>query len=528
MRAIKKFFVRNPKLQTYSLIILIVLSLVLVLAASLASYKKSTGNSDTDNKMQVQANTVMKSTGVEYTIEIRADGFYPKDITVPKNSKVRFVTRLDKSFWPASNLHPSHEIYPEFDSKKPISAKSYWEFVFGRSGSWSYHDHLSPLYEGTITVLDSASVSPNAYVSKAKTVEECKRKYDQKCWSALIQYTFETKGFDAAYDLFEEIYNTVPLFAQNCHEYTHQIGKRAYVMFSKKEDFPLSDRVAYCSYGFFHGFIEAMMADTGSFSGAKEMCDYIGKKLSGRLTTDFACWHGIGHGITDASDKNAYGDEWKLITPSLKFCEGIASNNRELDQCAGGVYSALSVMYTQPKYGIFLDEKDPFRICKEQKKDSYKAQCLSNFKRLIMKIVGNDFLKAAKFVEDIKEDELAQAAIDNLATFYVYFLLKDPTYDRGIKDCYALQGRLHTSCITGMAAGFMTVGKPDFEYARPLELCTNNLVTKEDQEACHDRIVRLIQMRYSEEKFSEICQDIVQSSFKKYCDKWRRMGARNI
>ena len=54
-----------------------------------------------------------------HTIVLSDEGFYPEEITIQKGEVVRFVTERDKEFWPASNLHPTHEIYSEFDSKEP-------------------------------------------------------------------------------------------------------------------------------------------------------------------------------------------------------------------------------------------------------------------------------------------------------------------------------------------------------------------------------------------------------------------------
>ena len=58
----------------------------------------------------------------------------------------------NESFWPASNIHPTHMIYPEFDAKRPVASGKDWSFTFTKKGTWRYHDHLNPEATGTVVV----------------------------------------------------------------------------------------------------------------------------------------------------------------------------------------------------------------------------------------------------------------------------------------------------------------------------------------------------------------------------------------
>lgn len=86
------------------------------------------------------------------TISIYDDGFSPSNTTINAGDSIVFINNGKNTHWPASNNHPSHEIYPEFDPKRPITPGSSWEFQFNKSGSWKMHDHLSPRLNGIITV----------------------------------------------------------------------------------------------------------------------------------------------------------------------------------------------------------------------------------------------------------------------------------------------------------------------------------------------------------------------------------------
>ena len=93
-------------------------------------------------------------TGVEHTIELTPDGYNPSEITIAQGDAIVFSAREDygKLHWPASNLHPTHLVYSEFDPLKPVEPEQTWRFVFTKVGEWRFHDHLAPYFTGTITV----------------------------------------------------------------------------------------------------------------------------------------------------------------------------------------------------------------------------------------------------------------------------------------------------------------------------------------------------------------------------------------
>lgn len=87
-----------------------------------------------------------------YEVTQTEDGFTPEKLTIKRGDIVLFKTSRNKFFWPASDLHPTHLIYPEFDPKDPIEPKKTWSFKFDKVGTWKYHDHLAPYFTGVIEV----------------------------------------------------------------------------------------------------------------------------------------------------------------------------------------------------------------------------------------------------------------------------------------------------------------------------------------------------------------------------------------
>jgi len=170
-------------------------------------------------------------------IELREDGFYPSELTIQKGETVIFKTRLNKEFWPASDIHPTHGIYPEFDPKEPMAPDNEWSFTFTRVGRWVYHDHLGAYNTGVIYVLDEDG-------KKASLDCEDPEKSGPQCWKELIVYALEREGVGRAFEVLAGLYDKEPSFAAGCHGYVHLIGEETYYLFSEGRDVDINPKTS--------------------------------------------------------------------------------------------------------------------------------------------------------------------------------------------------------------------------------------------------------------------------------------------
>ena len=79
-------------------------------------------------------------------------GFSPEIVEVAQDGTVTFKNESTRDLWVASNEHPEHLMYPEFDAKKGYTPGSEYQFTFEKAGSWQYHDHLKASLGGTVIV----------------------------------------------------------------------------------------------------------------------------------------------------------------------------------------------------------------------------------------------------------------------------------------------------------------------------------------------------------------------------------------
>lgn len=85
-------------------------------------------------------------------IIMQDDKYTPNEVTIKAGEAIIFVNKSSSNRWPASNIHPSHELYPEFDPKRELKPGESWTFTFKNTGKWRMHDHLAPYIKGIITV----------------------------------------------------------------------------------------------------------------------------------------------------------------------------------------------------------------------------------------------------------------------------------------------------------------------------------------------------------------------------------------
>ena len=113
----------------------------------------------------------IKNKDGEHVVEFRDEGFFPEDLKINKEETVRFINKSKNPFWPASDFHPIHTIYPEFDTKNPVEAGQSWAFKFNKVGKWRYHDHLAPYFTGTVEVVGAEALLDCSNLSSDATEE---------------------------------------------------------------------------------------------------------------------------------------------------------------------------------------------------------------------------------------------------------------------------------------------------------------------------------------------------------------------
>ncbi len=109
----------------------------------------------------VQAPITQETTSVSQNVVTHTDsGYSPSTLRVKVGENVTFKNSSSNSMWTAADFHPTHRAYPTtggclgstFDACKGVQPNDSWSFKFDITGTWKYHDHLTPDHTGMIVV----------------------------------------------------------------------------------------------------------------------------------------------------------------------------------------------------------------------------------------------------------------------------------------------------------------------------------------------------------------------------------------
>ena len=107
----------------------------------------------------VSQTPIVKENIVTYTNA----GYSPNTITIKVGETVVFKNESANKMWTASGVHPTHFLYsgtsleehcPDVSSTAfdQCGSGNEYSFTFMKSGTWKYHNHVSPDDTGTIVV----------------------------------------------------------------------------------------------------------------------------------------------------------------------------------------------------------------------------------------------------------------------------------------------------------------------------------------------------------------------------------------
>ncbi len=155
-------------------IALIILVLAVLFLAGCGNSKSDSSADSQETNLQIEIPETFikepengdKMANSEKTVEITSSGFSPSTLTINAGDSVVFINKDSKKHWPATDVHPTHEVYPGsdigkcgsseeseiFDACRGLEKGEVFTFTFQEKGEWPYHDHLKPITAGTIIV----------------------------------------------------------------------------------------------------------------------------------------------------------------------------------------------------------------------------------------------------------------------------------------------------------------------------------------------------------------------------------------
>ncbi len=428
---------------------------------------------DSEPSLPVESNAEVAHNEIGYN----GTDFEPKRLEVKPGDHVMFINRSDDFVWPASNIHPTHEIYPGFDPELGLEPGQSWSFVFDRPGEWRFHNHLQPNQGGLIVVLGVESVAASDLTEAADpellqfeplgalTPEQAGPLFEDDDY--LVE-AIKTHGPAAVVD---ELSRNADALGVNCHERAHELGHLSYLQFGATA-YSLASHE--CQSGSYHGATEAMFLERGTSDIASDV-----KKICASTTNSFfhfQCVHGIGHGLMAWTN-------YELID-ALAICDNLKTPEQDgpadARACYSGVFMENVVGGLSGAMGHFtsyLSDDDVHYPCNILDK-KYVPACYGYQTTHMIRLLRYDFL------------DLAVACAEA------------PRYAH--RDCYASMGR---------DVGSVTQGRPDLA----IEYCGYVVVPKRRLLCIHGAVQNSFWEARGAELALEFCRTVSDTEVKDRC-----------
>lgn len=369
------------------------------------------------------------------TVLITENGFDPKELTISPGTTVSFVNKTKEASWPASNFHPTHELYPEFDIKRPLEPGEKWQFSFKKMGYWGYHDHLNPILTGKIIVskdrdnnsLEKLSSEPDAKLPKGDAVEKVKQ-------------IVKSQGSLAAWEFFKS--NYLKQDVQGSHDIAHYIGS---LIYQEKNLEGLVKCDSSFAFGCYHGFVEGLIAKEGidNLSKLVQVCQSF-PKHQGQIT----CYHGIGHGVL-----SYYKYELK---PALNLCDNLLPSSYQ-QNCYTGVFMENALVNSNK-----IDKENSMWPCNTVP-EKYKSACFKYQMVSLSRLYSDDPVKIAQACSEAEKKEYQESCLQGLGHQISQRHRKEP--DEIVRLCGLIEGPNDVVCKIAAAEEFV-FQKESFEIAR--------------------------------------------------------------
>jgi plastocyanin len=452
--------------------------------------------------------------GKNQVVHINRSSFEPSQLTITPGTTVTFENVDSVDHWPASNLHPTHEVYPEFDPQKPIIPGDSWSFTFNDNGEWFFHDHLFPEMGGKVIVEgEQSSSSTQGFITRIKyflssITSKIKRLtlkpiLDSEPHASPAATTKSrtiddsiSEGNQEIFNNEEKLYSYIKKFGPkkttqhlhelslqygDCHQPAHRAGNFAYEIYKEKAFQQCS---VECHSGCYHGATEAYFKENGTNNLTEKISTICNSELNPFFSHQ--CVHGVGHGLMAWSNYDLH--------QALNSCDQLKSGQNScwtgvfMENIVAGVASPIPTKQNQISVGLipghstkYLNE-DPHYPCNAID-EKYKNECYFLQTSRMMQLFPSNFQKISDAC--LKSPERYQATCFLSMGRDIGGLFAEDM-SAIISACHkAPKGIFRTNCLKAAAQNFFwdPTGQDN-----AIGFC-KQLNEREEKEACYKAII---------------------------------------
>ena len=441
------------------------------------------------------------------TIVYREGGFSPGRLEIEIGTQVVFVNDTDTLLWPASNIHPTHQIFPEFDSMGSVPPGDRWGFTFKKAGFWRYHNHLWPDDAGLIVATGDGNgprIEPlviEVYVSEFQTPTGVKPEdyIELLVDDELVKEYLRKFGPAHTASLIADAGKRTNVI---CHDRAHDVGRFAYEMYGAVA-FAISSHE--CEAGAYHGATEALFQRRGTANLEADV-----EIICGDTDVFFyrlQCLHGVGHGLMAWTSYELFD--------ALDLCDNLAKD-RDQRACYSGVFMENVVGGLSGNMGHFTNyvSEDAHYPCNALD-DRYVGPCYLFHSTRMLTLFEYDYGKVSGECSVVPEFAVDDC-FDSFGRDIAAITLGDPGGAIEMCGSHVPDLRNRIFCLQGtLQARFWETSKAD----EALSLCGMLKDDLEERSACYWMlIIRAIELYRDDNQYLALCARL-EEPFDAWCER---------
>lgn len=300
-----------------------------------------------------------------------------------------------------------------------------------------------------------------------------------------------------------------------CHYALHPVGAAAYRQYRETGNnvFQISD-AAMCNFGFYHGFVIALMNDTGDVLDAKHFCDSLDPKLvAEKPEVRDECYHGVGHAMVTEAVGEPLNEKTDPLWVERVFrlsaengiseCRRIFSEWPALNNCNSGVYHELAMLQTAD--GWYSDPSDPLWLC-EEADPAVRGNCYGNMHRVFVKVFpGLTAREIVPRIERLYGTNQFMTAMVVRWYGHVRGLVAVSKPEEFFRFCRDIPDEYQKYCLSGGIGWITQNGEGGEEYKASMEFCMRPELSREERQDCVDEAFGYFEGMYNARFVRSLC-----------------------
>lgn len=346
-----------------------------------------------------------------------------------------------------------------------------------------------------------------------------------KCVEPFITKVIQTEGLTAGFKMIKAWYVYTPEIRPYCDALSRYVGSAVEKKIPDYKTLKYEEESVWCNYGFYHGYMEAYMAETKDIKKGAEFCKYIGNELGTSAPgAQSECFRALGYAITSITASKEK-DIQSIARDSIKICSEQAEKSLDIRLCGEGIFSELGRIVAGGGHGN-VPLSNPLWIC-DQQKPEIKMLCYGTMKWLPFITLGvqqDDVSTGYKKIQKVYTEKQMESPALKETIGQVLFTLayndglrstalaSNEGYEKQIKLCQSISESYLDQCIRGFAFGLGKGGVPGEQYHQVIDFCKKTSeIPGFPIKNCPLSAIEYLGRYYPPDLYKKMCKEVIKT-----------------